>query len=265
MPSEEENSPLLEQDGPEVDDDDQEALICGDCSSTLCPSCQQVLEVLSKRAKECNKFYNMTPLQMALRRMPALVITMSLELAGGGIIARMSDTLSHFILISSFIPVIAALSGNLGLQTSGNIVRGLATGNVNQSRFFYEVRKEITTGLFCSTAIAILLGIIGTLWICLDPTESEFRNQIKSYELIFGGVILLGAFLSMLLSSTNGSLIPFVASLLKLDPAKFSGPMETAFQDIAGVGFLLGLAHAILLPLSPEPQATPAPTCSPHP
>ena len=41
-----------------------------------------------------------------------------------------------------------------------------------------------------------------------------------------------GTLLSMIISSTNGSVVPFLALKLKLDPAKFAGPLETAFQVI---------------------------------
>ena len=34
----------------------------------------------------------------------------------------------------------------------------------------------------------------------------------------------------MIISSTNGSLTPFLAHMCNLDPAKFAGPLETAFQ-----------------------------------
>ena len=41
--------------------------------------------------------------------------------------------------------------------------RGLATGNVVRARFRAEVKKEILTGVFCSLAIAVLLGGVGEL------------------------------------------------------------------------------------------------------
>ena len=42
--------------------------------------------------------------------------------------------------------------------------------------------------------------------------------------------IQLGTMLSMSISATNGTLTPWVAAKLNLDPAKFAGPLETAFQ-----------------------------------
>jgi len=238
----------------------QNPLFCTDCSTALCPNCQDVLHTLLQREKANRDMYDVSSIGLALKRMPALLITMALELSGGIVINLFASTLEQFILLSSFMPIISALSGNLGLQTSSNITRGLATGNVSRTRLRAEVKKEILTGIFCSIAVAILLGTIGTVWVQFSTKDAEikFREEIHLYPLVFGGVILLGTFLSMVISSTNGTLTPFFAHMCNLDPAKIAGPLETAFQDIAGAGFLLGISWAILIPLLPSPTPTPS-------
>ena len=62
---------------------------------------------------------------------------------------------------------------------------------------------------------------------------------------MFGGVIFLGTWISMMVSTVNGAGTPVLAKLLKLDPAKIAGPLETAFQDIVGQSFLLGVCYLI--------------------
>ena len=49
---------------------------------------------------------------------------------------------------------------------------------------------------------------------------------------------------SILISDTHTQFI-VQANMLKLDPAKIAGPLETAFQDIVGQSFLLGVSFAI--------------------
>ena len=65
------------------------------------------------------------------------------------------------------------------------------------------------------------------------------------HPLVFGGVIFLGTWISMMVSTVNGAGTPVLARLMRLDPAKFAGPLETAFQDIVGQSFLLGVSYAI--------------------
>ena len=54
----------------------------------------------------------------------------------------------------------------------------------------------------------------------LSRSSSKWVNNLHS----------LGTFLSMVISSTNGTLTPFFAHMCNLDPAKIAGPLETAFQ-----------------------------------
>ena len=82
------------------------------------------------------------------------------------------------------------------------------------------------------------------------------------HPFVFGGVIFLGTWISMMVSTVNGAGMPILvttelswspgttydclqAHVLKLDPAKIAGPLETAFQDIVGQSFLLGVSYAV--------------------
>ena len=72
--------------------------------------------------------YSISPWALALRRLPALAITLGLELVGGIVIDQLHKVIRAYTLIVSFMPAISALSGNLGLQASSNTIRGLGTG-----------------------------------------------------------------------------------------------------------------------------------------
>ena len=75
--------------------------------------------------------YSISPWALALRRLPALAITLGLELVGGIVIDKMNKVIRAYTLIVSFMPAISALSGNLGMQASSNTVRGLGTGGLS--------------------------------------------------------------------------------------------------------------------------------------
>ena len=49
----------------------------------------------------------------------------------------------------------------------------------------------------------------------------------------------------MMIACFNGSATPIVADKCGLDPAKVAGPLETAFQDIFGQTFLLGVSFLV--------------------
>ena len=75
--------------------------------------------------------YSISPWSLAVKRVPALLLTMSLELMGGVVIDQLHKVIKAYTLIVSFMPAISALSGNLGLQASANTIRGIGTGRAH--------------------------------------------------------------------------------------------------------------------------------------
>ena len=65
------------------------------------------------------------------------------------------------------------------------------------------------------------------------------------HAFIFGGIVLLGSWISMMISCFNGTIQPLLAEIFGFDPAKIAGPLETAFQDIVGQSLLLGISLLI--------------------
>ena len=72
--------------------------------------------------------YNISAKSLAIRRIPALLVTLGLELMGGLVINSLSNVIEKYVLMASFMPTVSALSGNLGLQAGSNMTRGLGTG-----------------------------------------------------------------------------------------------------------------------------------------
>lgn len=234
-------------------------LFCETCCSKLCGSCEKVMLELLEKEKECERLYRLNAFKLGLYRLPALYITLFLELIGGIFINELDDSIKEFILLASFLPIISALSGNLGLQAASNTTRGLATGNIRIQDALKNMWKEVRAGLFSSFAIALTLAVIGGLWAGLNTKDIEevyHREENRFYPLIFAMVIFAGTLLSMMVSSVNGALMPIFAHKCNVDPAKVAGPFETAFQDIIGQAFLLGFAKIILIPLFKSYGAT---------
>ncbi|MGH2467615.1 MAG: magnesium transporter [Candidatus Limnocylindrales bacterium] len=171
--------------------------------------------------------------QEASRRVPWLLGTMVLELASGLVIAHFNGVLQQVILLASFMPVISAISGNVGLQAAAITVRGLDTGAVSTARGLTALRKELATTLLMAVLCGLVLGTIGVLW---------------SGRLPFGLVIGAALGCAMLTAATMGTVFPMVSKRVGFDPATTAGPFETAFQDVIGFGVFLWLA-SLLLPL----------------
>jgi len=79
--------------------------------------------------------------------------------------------------------------------------------------------------------IGLVVGVISGVW---------------QGSIMFGVVLFLAQFLSVLSAAVTGALAPVMAKWSGFDPAAFAGPMETAMQDIVGNAVFLSLAAGLL-------------------
>ena len=171
-----------------------------------------------------------SPRQVAMLRLPWVMLTLLIEMLAGVVIHYFDQTLGKVILLASFMPVIQAISGNTGLQSVTMVVRGLATGQVQLNRWWEPLWRQIQTSAILGAVCGVAVGLIGFLW----------------HSLTFGFVVATSMFVSVNLSGCAGTAIPMLSKHLGFDPALTAGPFETAFQDVLGVTIFLSLATALL-------------------
>ena len=172
-----------------------------------------------------------TPMQVAKLRLPWLMGTMLIELGAGVVIQHYDDVLKKIILLASFMPVISAISGNVGLQAAAIIVRGLDTGHVSITNVWKPVIKELTTSVIMAVVCGLVLGLVGVIWSRHIP-----------FGIVIGGAMTC----SMLTAGFMGTVIPMLSKKFGFDPAATAGPFETAFQDVIGFAVFLWLASLLL-------------------
>jgi magnesium transporter len=172
-----------------------------------------------------------TPAQVARLRLPWLMGTMGIELCAALVIAHYDPLLKQVSLLTSFMPVISAISGNVGLQAAAIVVRGLDTGHVRLSAWGASIARELQTCLVLALVCGLVLGAVGAGW---------------SRHATFGMVIGVAMTCSILTAGLMGTLIPMLSKRLGFDPAATAGPFETAFQDVIGFAVFLWLASLLL-------------------
>ncbi len=168
-----------------------------------------------------------TPTQVARLRLPWLLGTMAIELCAGAIISRFDGVLRDVILLASFMPVISAVSGNVGLQAAAIVVRGLDTGHVSLDNWMQTVRRELATALTIALVAGVSLAVVAVVW---------------SRRLPFCLVVGVAMTCAIVTAGFMGAVIPMLSKRLGFDPATTAGPFETAFQDVIGFTVFLWLA-----------------------
>lgn len=160
-----------------------------------------------------------------LWRLPWLVVTLSAGLVTATAMAHFSDRL-WFIFIPFFVPLIAGLSGNVGIQCSTVLVRGMITGELSSGSRREAIKREISIGLLIGLTFGVGCGLLvlalNQLGIQPGPTD----------PFALGITVAAGIFGACFTASAIGSASPFFFAHFRIDPAVASGPIVTAFNDV---------------------------------
>jgi len=164
-------------------------------------------------------------------RLPWIITSLFGGIFSGTIISHFKDTLGPLLALAFFIPVITAIGGNIGLQSSSMTVRGLATGEVDADHLGKRVWRELRIGILMGLICGGTVGVVAYLW---------FQKGLLG--LIVGGAM----FCAVTVAASMGIMIPFFFNKLKVDPALASGPFVTMSNDITGLAIYFGLASLLM-------------------
>ena len=168
-------------------------------------------------------------------RLPWLVTALIIELFLAWVISGYESMLKEVAALMFFVPVIMAMGGNVGLQSSTTVVRGLATGDIGPGKVLRVIMMESRSGIILGLMCGIFTGLIS--WVMNLPRASAFHLAL---------IVTFSMITSITIASAIGASMPFVLHRLKRDPASASGPFITAFNDMLNVTIYLTLASILI-------------------
>ncbi|WP_251009696.1 MULTISPECIES: magnesium transporter [unclassified Bacillus (in: firmicutes)] len=171
------------------------------------------------------------PLSAAKKRLPWLIILLFLGMFTASLIGRFEDTLDKVAILAVFIPLIAGMAGNTGTQALAVAVRGIATGDLEKESKWSIILREAGTGLITGAVCGILVTFIVYFW---------------KGELFLGALVGISIFITLIISTLAGTLVPLLMHRLKIDPAVASGPFITTINDIISILIYFGIATAFM-------------------
>ena len=130
-----------------------------------------------------------------------------------------------------FTPLIAAMAGNVGVQSSAIIVQGLANNTLSGS-LFNRLVKEVSLSLLNGVILAIILFL-----------GSHFLLNV---EFIIGIIVTIALISVIIIASLIGTFIPLLLDKFGIDPALATGPFITTSNDICGILIYFSIAKIIL-------------------
>lgn len=178
------------------------------------------------------------------KRFPWLLATYIGGLIAAMVIGIFHTTLSDFVILTSFIPIIAGMGGNIGTQSSTIITRGLLTGRVNPNTTTKIIFKELRVGITLGVMYGLVLGFISFTMAYLIQSNGFDYPLVQCIELSIA--IAIGIMIAMVLATFTGTIAPIVLNKMKIDPAIATGPFVTTTIDILGIMIYLLIATALV-------------------
>jgi len=152
-------------------------------------------------------------------RLPWLLIGMIGGIFAANVIAGFTDQISHIPTLALFIPLITAMGGNVGVQSSAIVVQSLAKGNDQFDNIFKKLGKEISVGILNGAFLALVIYGIATI----------YGNAT------LGLVVSISLFVVIIFAGIFGTMIPLLLNKYKIDPALATGPFVTTLNDVLGL------------------------------
>jgi magnesium transporter len=168
---------------------------------------------------------NDTVWEITRARLPWLLIGMIGGLFGAKVIGIFDIEKNY--QMAFFIPLIAAMGGNVGVQSAAIVVQSLAggtnaLGNISQ-RLIKELGVALVNGIICSSIILLSAYLLG-------------------YSLLLSITVSIALLSVIIFAALFGTFIPLTLDKYKIDPALATGPFITTINDVLGlfIYFLIG-------------------------
>ncbi|MBL4724639.1 MAG: magnesium transporter [Lutibacter sp.] len=129
-----------------------------------------------------------------------------------------------------FTPLIAAMAGNVGVQSSAIVVQGLANDIIKGS-LFSRLIKEVSLSLISGVVLGILVMAFGF---------------VTNMELKFSFTVALSMLIVIIVASLIGTFVPIILDKRGIDPAIATGPFITTSNDIFGIFLFFFIAKLML-------------------
>ena len=170
--------------------------------------------------------------QLTKARLPWLFLGLLGGIGSVFILKDFKEIMNHENLRDLFFytPLIAAMAGNVGVQSSAIIVQGLANDLVKGS-LLSRLIKEVGLSLINGLALALILIVFG---------------QIVNQELIMSFTIAGSMMGVIVIAALVGTFIPIILDKQGIDPAIATGPFITTANDIFGIFLFFYIAEIAL-------------------
>ena len=167
--------------------------------------------------------------ELTRARFPWLLVGMIGGMLGAQVIG-IFDIKENFQL-AFFIPLIAAMGGNVGVQSAAIVVQGLANDSLKMENIFQKLIKELGVGLLNGLICSFII-LMATVWL--------------GYGMALSLTVSISLLVIIVFAALFGTFVPLSLEKYKIDPALATGPFITTVNDVLGLFIYFLIGQAIL-------------------
>ena len=164
-------------------------------------------------------------------RAPWMLLNLFAISCAAAVVGLFERTLESVVALAAFLPVVAGMGGNSGIQSLTIVTRAIALGELEFSTGFRAMAKEFGVSLAIGAVTGLFAGTVAWLW------------QGNPY---LGAVLFVALVATMGIAGLLGAGVPLLLKALRLDPALGSGVIVTTVTDAFGFLTFLGIATLLL-------------------
>jgi magnesium transporter len=174
---------------------------------------------------------NDTVFMQTSARLPWLLIGMLGGIGSSLLLNNFTSTLGSHPEMALFIPLLAGMGGNVGVQSSAIAVQGLANNSLDSSHMFKHIMKELLVALINATILSLLVYVYN--FFMYDPLDIVTLS------------VPLSLFIVIMFASAFGTLVPMVLERMNINPAVATGPFIQIVNDLSGMTFYMLIAKLL--------------------
>ncbi len=163
-------------------------------------------------------------------RIPWLLIGLFGGLIVALIIGKNEEDIKLVPALAFFMPLIAAMAGNVGVQSSAIVVQSLASHRKPEN-MGKKLIKELSVGLFNGLILSVVMYGAGLL---------------LGYDQLITLTVSISLLTVIVFASLFGTFIPLLLNRFKIDAALATGPFITTANDVIGLIIYFQIGRLII-------------------
>ncbi len=174
------------------------------------------------------------------RRAPWILSLAIVGLLAGYIVHVYEDALDALVILALYMPMVADTGGNVGTQTSGLLIRSIATGGVTLRSGTEVLWRELRVSLM----LAAMLFAFALIKVAFISNSADVPAGLTLEMIAFAIGVAIAV--QVIMSALIGAVLPLFALSVRQDPAIMAGPALTTLVDTTGLLMYFMITTSIL-------------------